>query len=481
MKTALLICSYSPCFAQNIAMLAMIACLACHAKAAIWYVDGAATGKDNGSSWEDAWVSLDAMKGLSPGDTVYISGGRKGSSQVYPMSTAFTSLPGFAKGTRNKPVTYRIGKEFEHRGTAVFSKSPVGGHFLYAPSSIAFLGDAGDNEMHFEIRGFDTLLTGPHSSDVRVTHFNCGEINRLANLNPANGIELAYLQAKIIDPHANNAIYSHFKGGKWDENSIHHCTILIPNNGTGIGSDGIAGGGTGWSLHDNTIKGYYLEGSDGNHQDGWQGLAGSHIKIYNNTFIDITNYPIFGNAYYGDFSHLFIYNNIIIITNDKIQSSIPPQGIAVGPDGGVFRKLKRWPTFTHVVIANNLIVDYGRHASINLRNNRNQESVFVDCIVANNLYVNSGGIGLDPAVSHSSNVGLTSRQAAKVLRKYSPLATDNDLRLAEGALPALANGTNLISYFNVDKEGHPRPAEGAWTVGPYEARHRSDTISSRSP
>jgi hypothetical protein len=401
--------------------------------------------------------------------------------------TPFTALPGFKQGKRGDPVIYRIGQEAEHRGTAVFSKSSGGGHFLSRPSYIEFSGDAGDGQMHFAIRGFYNLLTGPHSIDVRVTHVDCGEINRLAVLNPANGIELAYLYAKIIDPHASNAIYCQFYGKTWDENSIHHCTILIPNSGNGLGSDGIAGGGAGWSLHDNTIEGYYLENARGNHQDGWQGLGGSFIKIYNNTFINIANYPVFGDARNGDFSHFRVYNNIIVLTDAKIQASHPPQGIAIGPDGGVITGTKtgalgRWPVFTDVVVANNLIVDYGRqHGSINLRNNPRQHATFVDCVVANNVYVNSGGIGLDPAVSHSGNVGLTARQAAKVFRKYSPLAADNDLRLAEGALPPLADGTNLTSYFNADKAGHPRPAEGAWTVGPYEARDRSDTISSRSP
>jgi hypothetical protein len=422
-----------------------------------------------------------AMEGISPGDTIYISGGPAGSSQTYVLSGALSSLPGFAEGTSGNSVTYKIGQDPAYNGTAIFKSTNLKSAFVGSVSHVIISGDAGDGATHFSINGFRYLMFCQNVSDIRVSFIDCGEMPKFAMINPGNRVELDHCRIKISDMEGSNAVQCDFKGRTWDDSSIHHCTILIPNNGNGYGADGIAGAGTGFSLHDNEITGYVAPYTGGQHQDGWQALGGSYIKIYNNTFVNIANYPIFGDAYYGNFSHLWIYNNVILLTDAKIQASNPPQGIAVGPDGGAFRKLKRWPTFSDIVIANNLIIDYGQHAAINLQNNRNQQSVFTDCIVANNLYVNSGGIGLDPAVKRPANVGLTTRRATKIFERYSPLGTDNDLRLAGRVPPTLAEGANLSSYFNSDKEGQPRPAKGTWTVGPYEVRDRSDRTSSRSP
>jgi hypothetical protein len=102
---------------------------------------------------------------------------------------------------------------------------------------------------------------------------------------------------------------------------------------------------------------------------------------------------------------LWIYNNVILIT--KFQASDPPQGIAVGPDGGSFSQLGRWPQFNDILIANNLVVDYADHGSTNLRNNPGQGSTFTNCVVANNAIVNGGGIGQLHTVNPCASKGLS--------------------------------------------------------------------------
>ena len=47
------------------------------ATAADWYVDNGANGANNGTSWTHAWESFSSTNWsvVSPGDTLYISGG----------------------------------------------------------------------------------------------------------------------------------------------------------------------------------------------------------------------------------------------------------------------------------------------------------------------------------------------------------------------------------------------------------------------
>jgi hypothetical protein len=90
--------------------------------AATWYVDGTANGANSGTSWADAWTTLTAVKGIGPGDTVYISGGPSGSSQTYTLAGSWS----LKSGTEDNPITYQIGQDDRHNGTAIFSTSSGG-------------------------------------------------------------------------------------------------------------------------------------------------------------------------------------------------------------------------------------------------------------------------------------------------------------------------------------------------------------------
>src|SRR5258708_28991348 len=78
---------------------------------ATWYVDSAATGTHNGTSWANAWTALSQITGVGASDIVYISGGPSGSTQSYTAPSG---------GWSPSPATYQIGQDALHNGTALF-------------------------------------------------------------------------------------------------------------------------------------------------------------------------------------------------------------------------------------------------------------------------------------------------------------------------------------------------------------------------
>ena len=77
-------------------------------------------------------------------------------------------------------------------------------------------------------------------------------------------------------------------------------------------------------------------------------------------------------------------------------------------------------------------------------------------------------MGNDSRVAQYGNVSVTSAQAATDFVSYTHYGgTNNNLHLLATALALRAMGTNLSSYFTFDRDGNPRPASGAWDIGPY--------------
>src|SRR6266699_24767 len=85
---------------------------------ASWYVDNAASGANNGTSWASAWTSFSSIvwgsSGVKAGDTLYISGGS--SSQTYT-----SGLSVGASGTSASRITIAVGQDAGHNGTVILS------------------------------------------------------------------------------------------------------------------------------------------------------------------------------------------------------------------------------------------------------------------------------------------------------------------------------------------------------------------------
>jgi hypothetical protein len=119
--------------------------------AATWYVDGSVPSNGDGKSWSTAWADLANAKGIAPGDVVYISGGPSGRSQTYNEPNGWTPTAG-------KPgsiVTYQIGQDAQHNGTAIFDTGKNAWCGLASYTLIS--GNAGGGKQHFQI---NTTTTG---------------------------------------------------------------------------------------------------------------------------------------------------------------------------------------------------------------------------------------------------------------------------------------------------------------------------------
>jgi hypothetical protein len=432
------------------------------ASAATWYVDSAATGASNGTSWTNAWKNVNQVSGVSSGDIVYISGGPSGSTRTYTLSSAWSPNG----GATGNPVIYRIGQDAAHNGTATFN-SPSDSWISGSVQNAVVSGDAGDGKMHFQIGNVGKVafyVSG--ATNFRISYVNGGQQSHsFFYANGCNGVEIDHCYYyKLTDGSDDNIGFVLTQGLTWDNCKIHdnefHAPYSISQDGWG---DDYWNGSnwSGLSFYNNLFISYgisnYLASQ---HQDGMQPLGGDHIKVYGNYFQNITNYPVYGDAYYAGFSHFWVYNNIIVLTDPVVQRFNSPQGIAIGPQGP--------NNFSDVVVANNLIADYGVHGAINLRNNPGDSSSFTSCVVTNNIALNSGPFGIEGTVSAAANVQVNLTNGSGHFVRYAASQANSDFHLVSSDGSFKDKGISLASYFNTDKDGVKRPQGSAWDIGPYE-------------
>src|SRR5258708_4808802 len=338
--------------------------------------------------------------------------------------------------------------------------------------------------MHFLISGYERMAYGENIQNWHISYVNCGQIAEGATINPANGIEIDHCYFYITDLNADHVISAHFSGSTWDENSIHHCTIYAPNTTTGLGPDFFQGNGSGgFRFYSNIFIGYLASYSGSQHQDGWQGLGNSsYIKIHDNLFVDMANYPIFGDAYIGGFSHVRVYNNTCYLSYAAMAAGNAPQAGGLGVDSGYIGAQPC--VFDDVIVSNNIAVDYKNHLTFGLGNITANLAVFTNCFVVNNVSLNSGNINTPNAGNTvgQNNISLTREQGAANFVSYVEFGgLNNDLRPTSALLNALSAGSNLQVNLNPGNSVAPVNAAPAQPVSPTPVGSSSSTTPSSVP
>ena len=447
--------------------MALVLSSALSANATIWYVDNTSTGAKNGTSWTKAWTSLSQISGVAAGDTVYISGGPSGSSQSYPVSNWTPK-----GGSSGNPITYQIGQDTNHNGTATFTGSS---YWVTGPFGFVIIsGDAGDGKMHFALSGYSCAISSTVASrsntihDSRFTYVNFGSISGVnaININYPYSDEVDHIGVLMSSSGADVCIHPYnCSGGNSFGSSfkLHDSAITVPGispNG-GIGCDGVQCGGNGVSVYNN--KFYAMVGAGGvNHQDFVQAWGCSYVLVFNNYF-----YGSCESAVYPDneglggqsVSNVYIFNNII----DTCQ-----RGVDNVADS-------ECPTITGESCMNNLAVN-GQVLGFGIRYyNSSGSTTYSDCWSVNNAdYANAGGD------SYSANTAVLIDNVtlgSSPFVRYTTGSTNNDYHLTAAATSLIGKGTNLTAFIANhpgtemlahDMDGNPRPATGNWDIGPYQ-------------
>lgn len=447
-----------------------------------WYVDSNATGAGDGSTWENAWTSLDAITGVQGDDIVYISGGTHGDTKTYSLNTN-RWYP--ISGTEGHPVTYKIGQDIPHNGTAIFVKNYSGGYDWFATldSNVIISGDAGDGSQHFKVQGFSTTFYGHATLPDKIKNSRISyvkvEDNAAITLQNVDDIEIDNNYLKNVNVNCDGVIGIIAAGTTWDSVLIHDNELYVISNTEtrAFGGDAMQVVGTGASIYNNTISGIAGAYSGSQHQDGYQGTGLTYyLKIYNNTIVDMANYGVYLEAVFGTYQHAYIFNNEIHLTTADITNGNP---------AGIVVSAKTTGTMLDIVIANNTIVDQVNGRGIAAQNDGN--ATIEDVYIQNNAIINSD-YPTDIDISYNdgvaNNAAITKGNASNTFASYVEYnGTSNDMTLKSNDTVCKDKGSSLSSYFTTDLLGISRPQGGAWDIGAYEYDSSQDlkkTISGGS-
>lgn len=422
------------------------------------YVDSAATGANNGTSWANAWTAMNSITGLSAGDVVYISGGAAGSSKTYTCASLGAGYPGLFVPIAG--VTYQIGQEAGHNGTAIFNGTPGTNVWVYAagyPANVTISGDAGDGSRHFVLTNYGGFGIADGATNWRICYVDGGRLKSGIGFNPSYRIEFDHNRLFIAATNSTVTVSLGLTyGDGFGTNKWHDNLIYVPNC-AGSGPDILDWNGNAFDVYNETWITYETNIFEaGFHMDGWQGQGGGWIRFWGNYIYGITNYALFGDLTTATgFTNLWIFNNVLVNNGG---------GIIVGKDAWGDQDTR----FENVIIANNTIDNGVNSGGQSLAfGSTKTNSLFLTSLVANNVIVSGQDVATvgNLGTPQIANLHLTTAQASNVFAVYRANLTNYYLPLAS-ASTIIGLATNLNSYFATDFAGTVRGT--AWDIGAYE-------------
>ena len=386
-----------------ICLLAWVGVFPC--RASTWYVDLNATGQANGTSWNDAWLSIDAINwnSMSAGDTVEIAEGNYGEQW----------LDADKGGISGSPITVRTATDPSRNGLVSFGGINVGSHgWITVDGSLSdsftppvLVSDVWGmtNNCGFRIHHTVSGQHGVWSTGAEGVRFlwlnvvNCGEPDgsnedaiHIKTTPKQTEIAYCWIQDQICGDAVN--LYQNNDPG-WGNLTVHHCLIL----NTGDDAFQVA---QGTDIYCCIVEGNNREYSMG-HGDilqTWQVTGDSaYYRVHHNIFGDYNDPPHYSSWAYAQFSrpvvgNFLLYNNLFV---DKYASG--NAGFALTFDAWWSPgKHNSEVVVSNVFIANNLFLA-PKHQSVAMflafesdaSRGTNDCYTFTDCCFRNNIVVDS--------------------------------------------------------------------------------------------
>lgn len=489
--------------------------IASQVNANTFYCDSEATGKNDGTSWIDAWTDIvAAVTLLSPGDTLFVSGGTE--SKTYYVAESIVP----ASGVSGNVVTIQTGQDEGHNGMVIIDGKDIVGKLIDVRNTdfmtisgnvdgnrhmtIQNWGGEGEQGFSFAFNGWGGVIAGVTIDHVNVINDDLECTDETCETRPelktcvyfTRATDFTTIKNSYFDGCVKMAIYINYDTPTdYDQLYVKDNIIKGYKNLNGEGGPDLIAGARGvtvsgnimyYEVHENAEFEPIHPAEDGVQIIGYSGTEGNaYTKVFNNIMYDISNSMIRADALTNcevgvcPFNEIQIYNNLIYMTDDfgyprAIEILLSGHNINVYNNtiAGFARYngivIRKWQDDVGLSIKNNILLD-----SPLTIDSAGEDLSLLD--INNNLFIKSDGSIGDYFLYNRTNrtrtylsqdIDLYNSEKNFSFVDYTKSETNSDFHLAATANMAIDTGVDLSGYFTTDIDGRRRSKP--FDLGAYE-------------
>lgn len=423
------------------------------------FIDAAAVGAGDGTSWADAWTDVTQITGLvdTGGNIVNFAGGSYEINDWTP-----------AGGTVTNPNIYRVAQDGTHSTTVNFNAS--GTKFLAGAVQNVVIDGRFEDQMLFALDpAFEYFMYDPGFGPAmsRVSIFGC----IIGSIGVCYGafIEIAFNSISSPLAGLDDSLIQHIGeriAPGWGQNKIHHNIITVKRlKLTGSGWDAIKWG-HGMDIHDNIFRAVFDAGYAGSqHNDAIQ-ASGNYIRVYNNYFENFISYVWLNEIFdSSQAAHYRFFNNTVFYSDEAGVDWTAQFILAFGGN----EDTQPDASLTDFIIANNTFIGIPpgiKGCLICHLSPAIHPAVGADCYFVNNAANNFSPVGQVGAGILSNNISDPSVAEVDTLALYPT----GDLHPTALSIAIINAGVNpapsyLTNEFTTDADGVARA--NPWDLGAY--------------